>query len=233
MLSRKLEHRLDRPLGPVVRLLAGLGITPNVLTTSGVVLNVIAAVALVFGYLRLGGALIIVGGLCDLLDGALARVMDKQSQFGRLLDSTFDRYSDILPLLGLLVFYSGWNSGLARVTDSIACALVIVGSFLVPYVRAKAEALGADCDVGLAGRAERVIIFAAGLMFRQEVVALWVLAVLTHVTVAQRLLHSRVRLGAEAQVSNSGTMDCGLRDEKREERFIHEEHEEARRGTRG
>lgn len=187
-----------------MRLLASLGITPNMLTTSGTLLNAGAAVVLTFGHLRLGGVLVITGGLCDLLDGALARVMDKQSQFGRLLDSTFDRYSDILPLLGLLVFFSGWNSVPARVTDSIACALVIVGSFLVPYVRAKAESLGTDCDIGFAGRAERVIIFAAGLVLEWEILALWILAILTHLTVAQRLLYSKSRLQAEPQASNPG-----------------------------
>ncbi len=194
MLSSKLNHQFDKYLAPCVRLLSALKISPNMLTIAGAVTNLIAAAALMYGYFPVGGVLVIIGGLCDLLDGALARVQKKQTRFGEVLDSTLDRYSDSIPLFGLLLYYSGWNTGEARLAYMILCGVVILGSFLVPYVRARAESL-VSCNVGIAERAERVIIFAGGLILRRELWALWILAILTHLTVIQRLLHVRSRLG--------------------------------------
>jgi phosphatidylglycerophosphate synthase len=204
MLSSKLNHKLDKPLGPLVRWLARIGISPNMLTVAGAIMNIAAAAALLYGHFRVGSALIIVGGLCDLLDGALARVTGMQSRFGNVLDSTLDRYSDILPLSGLLLYYSGWHAGGTRFGDMVLCSVVIVGTFLVPYVRAKAESLATRCDVGLAERAERIIILAGGLMVGAEVAALWVLAVLTHVTVIHRLLHVRSQTAGRFDTSAPG-----------------------------
>lgn len=201
MLSSKLNHKLDKPLGPLVRWLARLGVSPNMLTVAGAIMNIAAAATLLFGHFRVGSALVIAGGLCDLLDGALARVTGMQSRFGNVLDSTLDRYSDMLPLFGLLLYYSGWRSGGTRFSDMVLCSIVIVGSFLVPYVRAKAESLSTQCNVGLAERAERIIILAGGLMIGAEVVALWVLAVLTHVTVIHRLLHVRSQVAGRFESS--------------------------------
>jgi phosphatidylglycerophosphate synthase len=165
------------------------------LTIAGTVTNLIAAATLAYGYLRVGGVLVIIGGLCDLLDGALARVEEKQTRFGEVLDSTLDRYSDIIPIFGLVLYYSGWrHTGEPRISHMILCGVVMLGSFLVPYVRARAESLVA-CNVGIAERAERVIIFAGGLILQRELWALWILAVLTHLTVIQRLLHVRSELG--------------------------------------
>ncbi len=187
-------------MGPFVRALAGFGITPNMLTVSGVITNAVAGVTLVYGHFRVGGVLILLGGLCDLLDGALARTMHKQSSFGKVLDSTFDRYSDTLPILGLMLFYSGWSDfGHLEFGGMILCGLFVLGSLLIPYVRAKAESLGQDCDVGLAGRAERVIIFAIGLITNADIVALWILAVITHLTVLHRLLHVRSAIMEETE----------------------------------
>jgi phosphatidylglycerophosphate synthase len=201
MLSSKLNHRLDKPLAPIVRGLDRLGISPNMLTVAGAIMNLFATVMVVYGHFRVGGVLVIIGGLFDLLDGALARVVGKKSQFGSVLDSTLDRYSDILPLFGILLYYSGWvQSADIRFGDMVLCGVVILGSLLVPYVRARAEVLVECCDVGLAERAERVIIFAGGLLINADVAALWILAVLTHLTVLQRLLYVRVQLRAEPDV---------------------------------
>jgi CDP-diacylglycerol--glycerol-3-phosphate 3-phosphatidyltransferase len=194
VLSSKLNHKFDKYLGPAVRGLARLGISPNMLTVAGAATNLVAAVALLYGYFRAGGILVILGGLCDLLDGALARTDGRQTRFGEVLDSTLDRYSDIVPIFGLLLYYSGWrNDGESRLGYMALCGVVILGSLLVPYVRARAESLVA-CNVGTAERAERVIIFAAGLIFLQILWALVILAILTHVTVIQRLLYVRARL---------------------------------------
>ncbi|MBI5118586.1 CDP-alcohol phosphatidyltransferase family protein [Candidatus Poribacteria bacterium] len=196
MLSSKLGHRLDKPLAPVARWLAGLGVSPNMLTVAGAIPNVVAAVVLAYGHYRVGGVIVLMGGAFDLLDGAVARVVGKQTRFGSILDSTLDRYSDALPIFGLMLYYSGWNppEGRMRFGDMILCAAVVLGSLLVPYVRARAESLLQRCDIGLAERAERVIIFAVGLIINADVAALWILAVLTHLTVLQRLLYVRAHL---------------------------------------
>ncbi|RJP75369.1 MAG: CDP-alcohol phosphatidyltransferase family protein [Candidatus Abyssobacteria bacterium SURF_17] len=195
MLSKKLNHRLDKPLSPFVRQLARSGITPNMLTVGGVVMNCIAGATLLYGFLRVGGILVIAGGLFDLLDGALARVVGKESRFGSVLDSTLDRYSDIIPILGLLLHYSGWRySEEPRLGEAALCGIVILGTLLVPYVRARAETVIEKCDVGLAERAERVIIFAGGLIVGAEVAVLWILALLTHLTVIHRLFYTRSQL---------------------------------------
>ena len=195
MLSRKLGHRLDKPLGPLVKLFPPMGISPNMLTVAGAIVNTIAAVMIAYGELLWGGALVLTGGVFDLLDGALARVAGKQTRFGSLLDSTFDRYSDIIPICGLLLHYTDWyRQGDIRVGSILLCCVVILGSFLVPYVRAKAESLVERMDVGIAERAERVIIFGGGLIIGLDVGALWTLAVLTTLTVIQRLLYVRAQL---------------------------------------
>jgi CDP-diacylglycerol--glycerol-3-phosphate 3-phosphatidyltransferase len=194
VLSSKLNHKLDKYLAPMVRWLARLGISPNMLTMAGGATNLVAAVVLLYGYFRAGGILVILGGLCDLLDGALARTDGKQTRFGEVLDSTLDRYSDIIPIFALLLYYSGWRHEAAPQLGYMAlCGVVILGSSLVPYVRARAESL-VPCNVGIAERAERLIIFAAGLILLQVLWALVILAILTHVTVIQRLLYVRARL---------------------------------------
>lgn len=189
-------------MAPLARGLAALGVSPNMLTVAGAVTNLVAAFTLVYGHFCVGGVLVLMGGLFDLLDGALARVVGKQSRFGVVLDSTLDRYSDILPILGLSLYYSGWHpSGEVRFGGMALCGVVILGSLLVPYVRARAEPLVEKCDVGIAERAERVIIFAGGLIIGVDIGALWALAILTHLTVIQRLLYVRARLRQEPEAS--------------------------------
>lgn len=203
MLANKLNHKLDKPLAPVTRWLARFGVSPNMLTAAGAITSIAAAAMLLRGNFLLGGVLILVGGLFDLLDGALARIVETQSPFGSVLDSTVDRYSDAIPVLGLLLYYSGWyQSASIQFGNMVLCCVVIVGSLLVPYVRARAESLVERCDVGLAERAERIIIFAAGLIMGIEVVALWILAIVTHLTVIQRLLCVRAQFREKPEPLN-------------------------------
>lgn len=198
MLSNKLKHRLDKPLAPFVRFLAAFGVSPNMLTVAGAIMNIAAAVMLIYGHLLLGGVLVLIGGLFDLLDGALARVVNKQSRFGTVLDATLDRYSDAAPILGLLLHYSGWSPYFGiNLTNMTLCGAAMIGVLLVPYVRARAESQGQNCEAGFAERAERVIIFAGGLILGIETAALWALAILTNLTVIQRLLHIRAQLKDE------------------------------------
>jgi len=161
------------------------GITPNALTSINLAVNIAAACVIATGRFLLGGVLMLIAGLFDLLDGALARFTSKTTKFGAVLDSTVDRVSEAATLCGLLFWYS---SGGGRLEIALILA-VLVGSFLVSYTRARAEAVGWQCQVGLFTRAERVIVLAIGLLVNQVFVALLVLAVFVFVTVVQRLIY--------------------------------------------
>jgi CDP-diacylglycerol--glycerol-3-phosphate 3-phosphatidyltransferase len=163
------------------------GITPNGLTVIGLLLNVAVAIMLAGGHLMLGGVMLLFAGAFDMLDGALARATNQTTKFGAFFDSTLDRYSELIVLFGLLVVLQA--SG--RLTEAALVYAAAAGSVLVSYARARAEALGFDCEVGLLGRPERIIVLAAGLIFGDQalLIALWLLAILTNVTAVQRIVH--------------------------------------------
>ena len=169
----------------IAQALVATGVSPTQLTLIGFALNLAVAVVLGAGYLQVGGALVILAGAFDSLDGALARVANRKTTFGAFLDSTLDRYSEAALLLGLL--YDASRRGDLAV--EVLAYVVIVGSLLVSYTRARAEGLGLDCEVGIAPRPERVIILGLGLILGLELPALAILAVLTHVTAVQRIFH--------------------------------------------
>ena len=172
--------------GPIVQVIGKSGITPDALTWLGLIINIAAAVVIAYNHLIVGGVLVLVSGLFDILDGALARLTNKITRFGALLDSTFDRLSEAAVFIGLLVLYVGKGDILATTLISLAMA----GSFLTSYVRARAEGLGLECQTGLFTRTERVIILVLGLVFnRFLIVALAILVVLSFVTVGQRMVH--------------------------------------------
>ena len=181
-IRRNLGYRIA---DPVVRILSKTGITPNALTLINLALNIVAAYVIAIGHFIPGGILVLVSGLFDLLDGALARLAKKTTKFGAILDSTVDRMSEAAILFGLLIFYSGRGG---RLEIALIFA-VLIGSFLVGYVRARAEGLGWQCQVGLFTRAERVIVLAIGLLVNQIFVVLCILAVFVFVTVGQRLVY--------------------------------------------
>jgi CDP-diacylglycerol--glycerol-3-phosphate 3-phosphatidyltransferase len=149
-------------------------------------LNIVAAYVIATGHFLLGGVLILGSGLFDLLDGALARFTKRTTKFGAVLDSTVDRVSEAATLCGLLIWYVAKEGATLEIVLILA---VLIGSFLVSYVRARAEGLGWQCQVGLFTRAERVIVLAGGLLINQIFVALCILAVFVFVTVVQRLVY--------------------------------------------
>lgn len=161
------------------------GVTPNTLTLVGFGLNVIVAIVLGSGALRLGGVLLLLAGAFDVLDGALARTTGRSTRFGAFLDSSLDRYSEGVLLFGLL--YEAIRRGDGAV--ELLTFAVIVGSLMVSYCRARAEGLGLSCEVGFAPRPERVAILGIGLIVGLEVGALAILAGLTHLTAIQRMVH--------------------------------------------
>ncbi|MEA3442113.1 MAG: CDP-alcohol phosphatidyltransferase family protein [Chloroflexota bacterium] len=181
--SRK--YLAQRITNPLVKILSKSGITPNVLTFVGLALNVAAAYLIAVGHFFFGGVLVLVSGLFDLLDGALARFNNQATQFGAILDSTIDRVSEAAIFCGLLIWYM--PKGVAL--EIVLILAVLIGSFLVSYIRARAEGLGLECKVGLFTRAERVIALAAGLLLNQMFVALCVLAIFIYITVIQRLVY--------------------------------------------
>ena len=174
---------------PVVWLLAKTSITPNALTWFGLLLFVGAGVLISAGRLFAAGLVVLIGGFFDMLDGALARSTNRTSQFGAILDSTLDRLAEAAVLLGILVVYAREQS----VAGVLVVGVAWLGSLLVSYVRARAEALGLECQVGLFTRAERVVILALGLLLSQIsnslIIALVIIAVLSFVTAGQRLLY--------------------------------------------
>jgi CDP-diacylglycerol---glycerol-3-phosphate 3-phosphatidyltransferase len=173
----------ERIAGPLAR----SGVTPNTITLLGFAFNVVTAAVLATGHLSLGGLLLFLSGLFDMLDGALARITKRQSTFGAFLDSLLDRYSEATVLLALIfVFTVRHNTPAVLLTYCVA-----IGSLLISYARARAEGLGLECKVGFAARPERVLILGLGLLFTNvtTVGALIVLALLTHLTAIQRLFH--------------------------------------------
>jgi CDP-diacylglycerol--glycerol-3-phosphate 3-phosphatidyltransferase len=176
--------------------LARTRVTPNQLTALGVTLCGVGAVLVGFEnrnellFFWLGAAAFIIGSILDILDGALARVGGKQSAFGAFLDSLVDRVGEGFMLAAVALVFARDENLVAVVLTAAA----IAGSFLVPYARAKAEALGLRGDVGIGSRAERVVVISAGLILAPWGVLPWaigLLAVTAWITVVQRVLHVR------------------------------------------
>jgi CDP-diacylglycerol---glycerol-3-phosphate 3-phosphatidyltransferase len=186
--------------GRSVTSLARTGITPNVLTTTGVSLCLAAAILVPFENRAdkllvywLAAAVFVVGSLLDILDGALARVGGKATPFGAFIDSTTDRVGEGAMLAAIALVFSQHGRHWAVVVAVAA----VVGSFLVSYTRARAEALGLKGDVGLGSRAERVVLITAGLVFAPWGGLPWAivaLAATAWLTVVQRILHVRKQL---------------------------------------
>lgn len=177
---------------PLVKNLSKSGVKPTTLTFTGLVIDIGAAYAIVTNHLFLGGLLVLVAGLFDLLDGALARFTGQATKLGAILDSTVDRISEAAIFCGILAWYL---LGETEATLGVVVILAaLVGSFLVSYVRARAEGLDLECRVGLFTRAERVIVLAAGLLVNQVFIALWILVVFVYITVIQRLFYLRKQM---------------------------------------
>jgi CDP-diacylglycerol--glycerol-3-phosphate 3-phosphatidyltransferase len=160
------------------------GLTPNMLTVIGLLLNIVVAAVLARGYLFAGGVLVIAAGLFDLLDGAMARVTDHTTPFGAFFDSTLDRFSEAILYGGLLIYILDTPDAKR---GSLLIYATICGSLMVSYARARAEGLGYKLQNGLLARPERIIIFAAGLILGHVIYALWFLAIFTNITACQRI----------------------------------------------
>ena len=183
---------------PVARLLARLGLTPNLVTLIGLAIAGAGAYLIATGHWWGGGLIVLFAGAFDMFDGALARATGKASDFGALLDSTIDRVSEAVVLLGLLAFYLSSNDDLG----SILVYVALVGSIMVSYMRARSEGLGIDCKVGVMTRPERVVAIGTALIVGHwlpitMLVVLGAIGALTTVTAVHRLVHTSRMINSE------------------------------------
>jgi CDP-diacylglycerol---glycerol-3-phosphate 3-phosphatidyltransferase len=184
-LRKKAQTVLTKPLVPLI---SRLHLTPDAMTVIGVVLNLVAAVIIGFGHLVVGGIVFLAAGLFDMLDGALARYMQKTTKFGAVFDSVSDRITEGALFLSFIFVTSLAVWPFSVIWELVLVFLATIGSFLTSYIRARAEAMGIDCTVGLFTRPERVIILALGLLLSQVFIALAIVVVLSFVTVGQRFV---------------------------------------------
>ena len=177
-------------------------LTPNGISMVGLVGNLVAAVLVVEGAFVWAGLAFILGSLMDTLDGKYSRMSGKGTLFGAFLDSTLDRIEEGLVLTAVAWYFADSGDAVA----AAACVYTVLGSLMVSYARARAEALGVECKVGIATRPVRVVILSIGLLFAQGLwlgdfsllaPAVYVMAALTSITVIQRVWHVRRALRAE------------------------------------
>ncbi len=201
--------RTAQELGAIAReALIESRLTPNTISMTGLVLNVAAAVLVTQKLFFLAGIAFIIGSVMDTLDGRYSRMSGKGTLFGAFLDSTLDRIEEGVVLTTIAWYFADTGDEVA----AAACVFAVLGSLMVSYTRARAEALGVECTVGLASRPVRVVILSIGLVFAKgaglfdvELLApaIYVLCVLTAVTVVQRVWHVRGQLvgmvGAESR----------------------------------
>ena len=199
MISELVGARIRNYTLRVGEFLAGLGLTPNAVTTVGLLLNVLVAWIIARGDLGLGGVLLLFASGFDMLDGAVARASGSITKFGGFLDSTIDRYSEAVVYGGVLTYLLGTPD--YRI-GSVLVFAATVGSLLISYARARAEAAGFRASVGLLARPERVLVLALGLIFGQLIPVLWLLVIGTHLTVLTRMAHVwRLSRTVESRVS--------------------------------
>jgi CDP-diacylglycerol--glycerol-3-phosphate 3-phosphatidyltransferase len=174
----------------VARGAIALGLTPNAVTVLGLVPAVAAGVTFARGQVRLGGVFLLISGVMDMLDGAVARVAENESKFGALLDSTIDRYAEIAVYLGLAILYR-------ESAALMGVILALCGSLMVSYVKARAEGLDLTCNIGLLQRPERLIILMVGAFLGPGYLmwAIYIIAVLANFTAFERLVRMKKQAG--------------------------------------
>jgi len=176
-------------LEPLADFFIRLGIHPNTMTLIGLAGNFVGAVFLAFGFMTVGGLFILLSGPFDALDGTMARKLGQPTQFGAFVDSVTDRWSEMLILLGLLIYYLQRPE--VYFLHVVLVFVATMGSVMVSYTKARAEALGFDCNVGVLTRMERYLLMTPALLLNLPAVALWAIAILANVTALQRALYVR------------------------------------------
>jgi CDP-diacylglycerol--glycerol-3-phosphate 3-phosphatidyltransferase len=190
------------PLRAIIAISVALGIHPNVLTLTGVLINLVAAWALAIDQFVVGGVIMIVANIFDFIDGKVAHITGKQSEFGAFWDSTLDRFSDLALFTGLIWLYST----LDRQGYVLIATLTLIFSIMTSYARARAESLIEKCKVGFMERPERIVLFMIGAFTDRMAAVLWVILVLSIVTVANRIHYTYLTLNGRPMPSTSGAL---------------------------
>jgi CDP-diacylglycerol--glycerol-3-phosphate 3-phosphatidyltransferase len=199
VLNQRIRGAWDQLVRPVGRIVAGSGLSANAITVLGVLVQAGAAYLILRGALLAAGLVAIVAGVADLLDGAVAKARGEASRFGALFDSTIDRFSDALFFVPVAWLYAV-DPDIASHDEPWVAAVALtalVFTFLVSYVKARAESLGFDCNVGIAERFERLVLMIVGLVFGIVPVMVVALAVVAAITFVQRMVHVAVQARAE------------------------------------
>jgi phosphatidylglycerophosphate synthase len=211
ILSEKIKRQFLRMTAPVCHFLSSLGVSPNAISFTGLILSMAAGLCYGGGLFFWGGLVLIVAGICDVLDGQMARQSGRHSLFGAFIDSAIDRFSEIFIFMGFAWYFSG-NPGneTSAIPGSFVVLIIILalsGSFMVSYTRARAEGLGVDCKVGWMQRPERIIFLVlgsllTGILAEGNLVmigTLLLIAVLGNYTAIQRILYVRNQLAKKNQ----------------------------------
>jgi CDP-diacylglycerol--glycerol-3-phosphate 3-phosphatidyltransferase len=189
MISEQIGKGAQVLLRVIVRVISLLRIHPNHLTVLGFLGSFLTAFAFARGRFHLAGVILIVAGLFDMVDGMVARTTHAETPFGAFLDSIMDRYSDLIMYLGLMIYYV--NDG--RNHYVVLVGIVMMGSVLTSYARARAECMIPKCKVGFLERPERIVLLLIGAFYYMDPV-LWVIAVLSNWTVVHRILYTRAQM---------------------------------------
>jgi CDP-diacylglycerol--glycerol-3-phosphate 3-phosphatidyltransferase len=190
-LPEKLKTGFVNLLNPVVAITTKLKIHPNTFTVWGLIITSLSSYFFIVSEVTLGGFLVLIGGICDILDGKLARNSGKVSRFGALFDSSIDRYSEVIMFFGVATYFVRMEYYLS----SVAVFMALGGSIMVSYIRARAEGLGFECKVGLMQRPERVVFIGAAALFGTAFnayvlrVVIGIVAILANLTAIHRLIH--------------------------------------------
>jgi CDP-diacylglycerol---glycerol-3-phosphate 3-phosphatidyltransferase len=174
-------------LDPLAGLLNRTGLMPNTVTIIGLVGNIVGAYFLAVGNLTVGGIIILLMGPIDALDGTMARLSGKTSEFGAFVDSVTDRYSELVILGGLLIYFVTTGN----TVGCVLCYLAAAGSVMVSYIRARAQSVGYDTKIGILSRVESFLVLVPCLILGVPIYAMWILAILTNFTAFQRIWHVR------------------------------------------
>src|SRR5437763_17220154 len=219
----------------MVQGLARRRINPNLLTVTGVLINVLCGLMFALGHFFWAGVVLIVANLFDMLDGQVARLTNQVTRFGGFLDSTLDRVSDMAAFVGLMVFYAR-DTEFHSTLNVLLAGLAMVGSVLVSYASARAESLIPKCDVGFLRRPERVVLLIIGALtmhpgsqnvfFNRMPQVLWVLAVGSYWTFAHRMYHTwreltKVEIEQKAAAEASQKASNAVHERRPEPKLVH------------
>jgi CDP-diacylglycerol--glycerol-3-phosphate 3-phosphatidyltransferase len=175
-----------RILDSIVRGLSFLRVNPNILTLMGLVINIFAAVLFAKGRFHSAALVVLFAGIFDMVDGEVARRTKRVTRFGAFFDSVIDRYSDMVLLLGLVVWYAKFD----KIFYAGLAVIALIGSIMTSYTRARAESLIPQCKVGFLERPERIVLLIIGGLADRMAAVLWVMAILSNWTVSQRIWYT-------------------------------------------